>query len=103
MTNTAETSDAGPSFEVVDDPEAGRYELRRDGTTVGLASYRRQGDQVVVPHVETFPEHRGQGYAARLMDGVLEQIRAAGHSIVPLCPFAASHIRDNPEHHDLVA
>jgi predicted GNAT family acetyltransferase len=94
---------AGPTFEVIDDTEASRYELRRDGTTVGLASYRRQGDQVVVPHVETFPEHRGQGFAARLMDGVLEQIRAAGESIVPLCPFAASHIRDNPEYHDLVA
>jgi predicted GNAT family acetyltransferase len=93
----------GPTFEVVDVTEASRFELRRDGTTVGLADYRRQGDRVLIPHVETFPEHRGQGYAARLMDGALHQIRAAGEKVVPLCPFAASHIRDNPEHQDLAA
>ena len=92
-----------PTFAVVDDPEAGRFELRRDGTTVGLATYHRQGDQVVIPHVETFPQHRGQGYAARLMDGALDQIRAAGQTVVPLCPFAAAHIGENPRHHDLVA
>ncbi|MEM9562416.1 MAG: GNAT family N-acetyltransferase [Actinomycetota bacterium] len=94
---------AGPTFEVVDVTDADRFELRRDGTTVGLASYRRQGDRVIIPHVETFPEHRGQGYAARLMDGALAQIRAAGDKVVPLCPFAAAHIRDHPGYHDLVA
>ncbi len=98
-----DAGETGPTFEVVDVTDAARFELRRDGTTVGLASYRRQGDRVVIPHVETFPEHRGQGYAARLMDGVLAQIRAGGAKIVPLCPFAAAHIRDNPEYHDLVA
>lgn len=94
---------AEPDFQVVDDAEAARFELRRDGETVGLASYQRQGDRVVIPHVETFPQHRGQGYAARLMDGALAQIQASGHKVVPLCPFAAAHIRDNPEYHDLVA
>ncbi len=92
-----------PVFTVIDNVDDGRFELHRDGTMVGLATYRRQGDRVVIPHVETFPEHRGQGYAARLVDGALEQIRAAEEKVVPLCPFAASHIRDNPRHHDLVA
>ncbi len=96
-------SDSGPGFAVIDNTDDGRFELHRDGTMVGLATYRRQGDRVVIPHVETFPEHRGQGYAARLVDGALDQIRAAGDKVVPLCPFAASHIRDNPRHHDLVA
>lgn len=95
--------DAGPTFAVIDNADDDRFELHRDGTMVGLASYRRQGDRVVIPHVETFPEHRGQGYAARLVEGALDQIRAAGDKVVPLCPFAAAHIRDNPRHHDLVA
>jgi len=55
-----------------------------------------------VPHVETFPEHRGQGYAARLMEGLLSIIRADGRTITPLCPFAAGHVRDNEQHHDLL-
>ncbi|MEM7340234.1 MAG: GNAT family N-acetyltransferase [Actinomycetota bacterium] len=94
---------AEPTFAVVDNTDANQFELQRDGATVGLASYRRRDGSVVIPHVETFPEHRGQGYAARLMDGVLAQIRESGETVVPLCPFAAAHIRDNPEYHDLVA
>ncbi len=100
---------SGPTFEVVDVPgpegegDRGRYELRRDGVTVGLADYRRRNGSVIIPHVETFPQHRGQGYAARLVDGALDRIRAAGERVVPLCPFAADHIAQNPRHHDLLA
>lgn len=101
-------SDSEPVFEVVDVPAGGgdgngRYELRRDGTTVGRADYRRRDGSVIIPHVETFPEHRGQGYAARLVDGALDHIRAADERVVPLCPFAANHIADNPQHQDLLA
>lgn len=94
---------ATEEFTVIHNTAADRFELHRDGTMVGLATYRRQGDRIVIPHVETFPEHRGQGYAARLVDGALDQIRATGAKVVPLCPFAAAHIQDNPRHHDLVA
>ncbi len=91
-----------PNFAVVENVDGGRFELRRDGVLVGFASYRQQNDAVVVPHVETFPEHRGQGYAARLMEGLLAIIRADGRTITPLCPFAAGHVRDHTEHHDLL-
>ena len=91
-----------PALEVVENAEAGRFELQRDGTPVGFASYRQQGNAVIVPHVETFAEHRGQGYAGQLMEGVLALLRDSGRTITPLCPFAASHIRDRSEHHDLL-
>ncbi len=92
-----------PAFEVVDNAAEARFELRRDGTVVSFASYRQQGDTVIVPHVETLPRHRGQGYAGRLMDGLLDLLRHSDRTITPLCPFAAGHIRDNPAHHDLLA
>lgn len=88
------TSD--PSFSVIEKPEHGRFELLRDDNLVGFASYQLQGDSVVVPHVETLPEYRGQGYAARLMEGLLDIIEADGRGIVPHCSFAAGHVRDNP-------
>ena len=101
-------TDAGPAhvarFEVVHEEAANRFALRRDGELVSFADYRRDADAMVlvVPHVETIPRHRGQGYAARLMDGLLEIMRSNGQQIVALCPFAADHIRANPEHHDLL-
>ncbi len=89
-------------FTVADQPEQGRFVLLRDGELVGFADYRQSDDAIVVPHVETLAPHRGQGYGAKLMDGLLETIRADGRKIVPLCPFAADHIRQDPSVHDLV-
>ncbi len=90
-------------FEVTEDAEHNRFELRRDGELLGFADYREQDGAVVVPHVETLAHHRGNGYGARLVDGLLAIIADDGRRIVPLCSFARSHIRSNPQHHHLVA
>lgn len=89
-------------FTVHEQSETQRFELRRHGEVVGYATFREQGDAVVVPHVETPLEHRGQGYAGKLMDGIVEHLRSTGRTIVPHCSFAASYMRDHPEHDDLV-
>lgn len=94
---------ARSEFAVVDNVEASRFELQRAGEVVSVADYALRDGAVVIPHVGTEPRHRGQGYAGKLMDGVLDQLRASDRKVVPLCPFAAAHIRDNPRHHDLLA
>ena len=38
----------------------------------------------------------------QLVSGVLDDIRARGLEVVPLCPFAAAYIRRHPEYADLV-
>jgi len=95
-------SDSAAKLEVTDDAETRRFELRRDGELVGFATYYRDGNVVVVPHVETLASHRGKGYGERLLDGLLEIIRSRNQTIVAACPFAAQHIRDNPQHQDLL-
>ncbi len=96
--------DAGrDELEVVEVADRSRFELRRGDEVLSLADYRVRDGAIVVPHVETMPEHRGHGHAGRLMDGLLAILRADGRTIVPLCPFAAAHIRDRPEYHDLLA
>lgn len=87
---------------VLENVHLGRFELLKHGEVVSFATYRQRGDDVVVPHVETAPPHRGNGFAAELMEGMLAILRADGRTITPLCPFAAQHIRDNPEHRDLL-
>lgn len=88
---------------VVEDLEAGRFELRLDGHVLSFADFQESGGVVSVPHVETAPEHRGHGNAGTLMDGVLGLLRSSGRTIVPLCPFAADHVRGDNRHHDLLA
>ncbi len=90
---------------VIENSTLGRFELLDGGEVVSFANYRPNPDDpasVVIPHVETAPQHRGNGYAAQLMDGVLGLLRDSERTVVPRCPFAAGHIRDNPAHHDLV-
>ncbi len=88
---------------VVDNPSDGRYELRIDGDVVGSAAYDLVGPVLSVNHVETDPAHQGKGFAALLMDGVVDDVRARSLSIRPRCTYAAKYMRERPQTHDLYA
>lgn len=88
---------------VLDRPDDTRYELVRGDEVISYASYRLDDGVVTIPHVETAPEHRGDGCADTLMAGIVADVRARGLRIRPLCPFAASFMRDNHDTHDVLA
>lgn len=89
-------------LEVVHAADSNRYELLLDGERVGLADYSLTDTVMTVPHVETNPEHRGKNFAARLMAGMLDDVRAQGLTIVPICPYADAYMRRHPETRDLL-
>ena len=90
-------------FELVEDPPVARFEFFRNGMLVGFATYQSNDNDVVVGHVETLAQFRGNGYADRLMVQLLEQLRESNRTITPLCWFAAGHIRERPDQHDLLS
>ncbi len=90
------------SASVTDNTERRRFELVEQGLTA-FADYRREGERLLLPHVEAPPALRGTGAAGRLMSGVLDFARAEGLKVVPICPYAAAFIRRHPEYQDLVA
>ena len=100
LTGAADANNDGPA--VVENSHLGRFELLHHGDVVSYAAYSGDDTSITVPHVETAPEHRGNGYAAQLMEGLLAIIRADGRTIRPLCTYAAGYIRSNAQHHDLV-
>jgi predicted GNAT family acetyltransferase len=87
---------------VRDNAERSRYEMTEDGR-LAWADYYRNGDVVILPHVEADPALRGTGAAGRLMEGVLSQVRAEGLKVRPVCSYAVAYIRRNKQHHDLLA
>ena len=89
-------------FEVTENAAAGQFELRREGELVSFATYVASGGTIRVPFVGTNPQHRGNCYAGRLMDGLLGIIRSDGRTVIPICSFADQHIRDNPDYHVLL-
>ncbi|MGI9603864.1 MAG: GNAT family N-acetyltransferase [Acidimicrobiales bacterium] len=88
---------------VTNNPAATRFELHHDDELVGFADYHLRDGATVVSHVETFTRYRGRGYAAVLMAGLLDHLRRDGGTIVPVCSYAVSYLRDNPDQHDLLA
>jgi predicted GNAT family acetyltransferase len=87
---------------VRDNPEEMRYELVVDGDVAGGILYRRSGERIALVHTEVLPSLAGQGLASRLVVGALDDIRARGLHVVPICPFVRSYIRRHPEYDDLV-
>jgi predicted GNAT family acetyltransferase len=90
-------------IEVTNDAEASRYELRLDGRLVGIADYRTTGTTVVFSHTEIDPPLRGRGLGAELVRAALDDVRAAGLTVVPLCWYVAQYIDEHPEYADLLA
>lgn len=92
----------GRELEVVDNPQDSRFEARVDGVLVGRAVYRAEPGVVVFTHTEVDPGLQGQGVAQVLAQVALDQVRAGGGRVVPLCPFIAGYIAKHPEYADLV-
>jgi len=89
------------SHSVTNNTAAARYELAEDGATA-FANYRRDGDVLTIPYVESPPALRGKGTAGRLMEGVVAHARAESLKILPICGYAVSWFRRHPEHNDIL-
>ncbi|BDP41486.1 N-acetyltransferase [Deinococcus aetherius] len=79
-----------------------RYELRLDGNVVGIAEYRPAGPALMFTHTEIEEGHEGQGLGSTLVRAALDDARAQGRQVVPMCPFVAAFIREHREYVDLV-
>ena len=88
---------------VVDNPAALRYELWTDEVLAGWIQYTRAGDVVTLVHTDVDPAFEGHGLGSVLVAGTLDDVRARGKRIRPLCPFVAAYLRRHPEYADLVA
>ena len=90
-------------FTVTDHPEEHRYEVRdEDGTVLGFSAYRRHDDVVVFTHTEVDDAAEGRGVGSALVEGALDDVRAAGLRIRPQCPFVKAYVDRHPEYADLV-
>lgn len=87
---------------VTDNRSELRYELRVDGALAGFILYRWEPEAIVLIHTDVEPAFQGRGLAAYLVGGALDDIRARGLFVAPLCPLVAAYLRSHPEYADLV-
>lgn len=74
-----------------------RYEALVDGQVASYASYQLNGDVVAFDHTVTEPEFGGQGLASKVAAFSLEDVRAAGRKVIPVCSFYVTYLRRYPE------
>jgi uncharacterized protein len=89
------------STEVVDNTQSQRYEIRRDGQTLGFAAYQKANRLIVFTHTEIEPGLEGQGIGGQLVRGALDDVRAKGLPVLPICPFVQQWMSRHPDYLDL--
>jgi predicted GNAT family acetyltransferase len=87
---------------VQNDPDNSRYTARVDGELAGFTEYEMLQGRHVFFHTETDPSYAGKGVGSTLVKEALDDVRAGGGTIVPLCPFVAAFVRRHPDYRDLV-
>lgn len=89
-------------IELEDGGSKGRYVLRDAGGTAEMTFTRVGEHQIIIDHTEVPDAFRGQGVGLRLVTRAVEDARAAGKTIIPLCPFAREQFRRHPEWADVL-
>ncbi|HZG09043.1 MAG TPA: GNAT family N-acetyltransferase [Allosphingosinicella sp.] len=87
---------------VTDNRAESQYELVVDGHKA-LAAYQLADERISFTHTEVPTELEGQGIGTRLVAGALDQVRAEGLKVVPLCSFVRHYVETHPEVQDLLA
>lgn len=81
----------------------GRYVVRGEDGAEAEMTFTRVGErQIIIDHTLVPDAFRGQGVGLKLVTRAVEDARAAGKTIIPLCPFAAAQFRRHPEWADVL-
>jgi predicted GNAT family acetyltransferase len=88
---------------VTDHPDEARYELTVDGERAGFVTYRESPGVVAFLHAEVDPARERRGLGSALVRGALDDARARGLAVRPVCPFVQYFIETHAEYRDLLA
>ncbi|WP_082630958.1 GNAT family N-acetyltransferase [Roseovarius atlanticus] len=87
-----------------DSDSKGRYVTRIDDGPEAELTYSKLGAKaIIIDHTGVPDAYRGKGVGLALVTRAVEDARAAGQKITPLCPFAAAQFRRHPEWADVLA
>jgi predicted GNAT family acetyltransferase len=81
----------------------GRYVIKgAPGAEAEMTFTKVGARQLIINHTEVPDAFRGQGVGARLVSRAVDDARAAGKTVIPLCPFAAAQFKRHPEWADVL-
>lgn len=86
-----------------DGATGGRYRATIDGHTAEMTYSRAGTSRIIMDHTEVPDALRGKGAGQALVKRAVEDARAEGIKIIPLCPFAKAQIGKHPDWQDVLA
>lgn len=89
-------------IERVESEGGGRYVARLHGAEAEM-TWSGGGGVDIIDHTFVPPELRGHSVGQALVARAVQDARAGGRKIVPLCPFAAAQFKRHPDWQDVLA
>ena len=97
-------SDELAPIQIEETGSKGRYFLGAPGGAVAEMTFSKVGEHMfIIDHTEVPDAFRGQGAGLKLVTRAVEDARAMGKKIIPLCPFANAQFRRHPEWADVLS
>ena len=91
------------SVEREDSESHGRYVIKLSPTDEAEMTYRKKDGTMVIDHTGVPTAFGGRGIAARLVQQAIDDARAQGFKITPLCSYVVAQFKRHPEWADLRA
>ncbi len=79
----------------------GRYVIRQNGAEAELTYSILSPSRIIADHTGVPDALRGSGIGRRLVERLVEDARAEGVKIVPLCPYVNAERRRHPDWADV--
>lgn len=81
---------------VIRNDERSRYELKDGDELAGFAVFElSEGGRIAFTHTQIDKAFRGRGFGGIIASESLADAARRGATIVPLCPFIASYLKDH--------
>jgi len=86
-----------------DGETGGRYVVVVDGHEAEMTYSKAGTSRIIIDHTDVPKALAGRGVGVALVRRGVEDARAAGIRIIPLCPFAKAQIEKHKEWQDVLA
>lgn len=89
--------------EIVFESDNKRAAAYDEGQFVGESTFSASQNLWIIDHTLVEEEYGGQEIATRLVEKIVQEARAQGIKIIPLCPFAKREFDHKEEYRDVLA